>query len=119
MDTHVINVQKANLKKLGYTDFEDWIKNPNNVYIGRNVVYVKGTFNSKWRNTFPVKRMGRDDCIKAYKEYILQNPELIKDLYELKGKQLGCWCKPEKCHGDVLIELLNCLEKNSENKNRC
>lgn len=27
-------------------------------------------------------------------------------LDELKGKTLGCWCKPECCHGDVLINLL-------------
>lgn len=26
-------------------------------------------------------------------------------LPELKGR-LGCWCKPEACHGDVLVELL-------------
>jgi Domain of unknown function (DUF4326) len=24
---------------------------------------------------------------------------------ELKGKKLGCWCKPNACHGNVLIEL--------------
>jgi hypothetical protein len=24
---------------------------------------------------------------------------------ELKGKVLGCWCKPDACHGDVLAEL--------------
>jgi hypothetical protein len=24
---------------------------------------------------------------------------------ELKGKKLGCWCKPNACHGDVLAEL--------------
>ena len=26
-------------------------------------------------------------------------------LPELKDKTLGCWCKPEKCHGDVLAEF--------------
>lgn len=27
-------------------------------------------------------------------------------LLELKGKRLGCWCKPAPCHGDVLVELI-------------
>lgn len=27
-------------------------------------------------------------------------------LSELKGKTLGCWCKPNPCHGDVLLTLL-------------
>ena len=26
---------------------------------------------------------------------------------ELKGKTLGCFCKPKSCHGDVLVELAN------------
>jgi len=113
METHVINVQKANLNKLGYSDFQDWLKNPNNVYIGRHVVYVQGSFNSKWRNPYPAKRFGRNECIEAYKETLLKNPQLLQDLEELKGKQLGCWCYPEKCHGDVLIELLK--EKEATN----
>jgi hypothetical protein len=33
-------------------------------------------------------------------------PELILALPELSGKVLGCWCKPERCHGDVLSKLL-------------
>jgi len=30
----------------------------------------------------------------------------MKDLQELEGKVLGCWCSPHECHGDVLVELL-------------
>jgi hypothetical protein len=29
----------------------------------------------------------------------------MNQLHELKDKTLGCWCKPEKCHGDVLAAL--------------
>lgn len=29
---------------------------------------------------------------------------------ELEGKNLGCWCKPEACHGDILVELIE-IEK--------
>jgi hypothetical protein len=31
-------------------------------------------------------------------------------LPELRGKKLGCWCKPGPCHGDVLAELANALD---------
>lgn len=30
---------------------------------------------------------------------------LLKDLHELKGKTLGCFCKPLSCHGDILVRL--------------
>lgn len=23
-----------------------------------------------------------------------------------QGKTLGCWCSPKKCHGDILVELI-------------
>jgi hypothetical protein len=26
---------------------------------------------------------------------------------ELKGKILGCWCAPQACHGDILVEWVN------------
>jgi len=30
----------------------------------------------------------------------------MDEFRQLRGKTLGCWCKPEACHGDVLLELL-------------
>lgn len=33
----------------------------------------------------------------------------MKDLHELKGKVLGCWCAPNSCHGDVLTELADLI----------
>ena len=71
---------------------------PYDVYIGRP---------SKWGNPFEIGKDGtREDVIKKYRKYILSTPSLLNDLHELKGKILGCWCKPAACHGDVLIELL-------------
>ena len=40
------------------------------------------------------------------KEWIQKQPGLMNNLHELKGKVLGCWCKPKPCHGDMLIELI-------------
>ena len=33
---------------------------------------------------------------------------------ELKGKTLGCWCKPKKCHGDILLEIANDLRSRKD-----
>jgi len=67
------------------------------VYIGRP---------SKWGNPFSIGRDGtREDVIEKYLEYILCNDKLMAALPELKGKVLGCWCKPLPCHGDILVEL--------------
>jgi hypothetical protein len=33
---------------------------------------------------------------------------MIEHLKDLRGKDLVCWCNPEKeCHADVLLELAN------------
>jgi hypothetical protein len=106
--TSVNNSKKANLIKLGYKDLEDCLKDPKNVYIGRNMShYVKGAKGSKWQNPFSVKKHGRDECLKLYSEYIKENKELLGQLDELEGKSLYCWCAPDSCHGDILVELLN------------
>lgn len=52
------------------------------------------------------KTKTRKESIEKYKEYILNNEELLKRLPELKGKILGCHCKPLDCHGDILVDLL-------------
>lgn len=75
-------------------------KEPYDVYIGRP---------SKWGNPFSLKRMTRDEVIARYREWIKYHPELLADLHELKGKRLGCFCKPSACHGDVLAELADAL----------
>jgi len=72
-------------------------KAPFDIYIGRP---------SKWGNPFIIGKDGtREEVIEKYLEYILGNDKLMAALPELKGKRLGCWCKPLACHGDVLAEL--------------
>jgi hypothetical protein len=73
-------------------------KDKYDVFIGRP---------SKWGNPFFIGKDGtREEVLKKYKEYIVNKPELLKQLPELKGKVLGCYCKPLPCHGDVLEELI-------------
>lgn len=107
MATFVINVKKESLQAHGYKDFQDWAKQPNHVYIGRDMsIYVSGATGSKWQNPFHIKKYGHEQCLVMYEKYI-RTSVLYEQLSELRGKQLGCWCHPAKCHGDVLIKLLN------------
>ena len=72
------------------------------IYIGRP---------SKWGNPFQIGKDGtRDEVIEKFRDWILTQPKLLKDLHEIKGKTLGCWCKPKSCHGDVLVELIETLD---------
>jgi hypothetical protein len=31
---------------------------------------------------------------------------VIQTLFTLKGKELGCWCKPKRCHCDLYVKIL-------------
>lgn len=48
----------------------------------------------------------RQEAIEKYETYIRSRPDLIAALGSLRGKTLGCWCRPKSCHGDVLIRLI-------------
>ncbi len=55
----------------------------------------------------------RREALNAYREHLMGNTELQERLRPLKGKTLGCWCKPgNSCHGDIIAEFLD--EFNSE-----
>ena len=86
-------------------------KNPKfDVYIGRTCMEFD---ESPWHNPFllgPHRDGTRTEVIAKYREYVLASPELMARLPELKGKVLGCWCRPRlECHGDVLVELVDAL----------
>lgn len=92
-------------------------REPYDVYIGRP---------SKWGNPFThIKDKktkaefvveSREIAITKYREWILTQPALLDSLHELKGKILGCWCKPLSCHGDVLAELIDKKDENNLHK---
>ncbi len=79
------------------------------VYIGR----AQGNgHDGYFGNSFTVIRDGgREKAIAAYREYFLNrlkvDSEFAKRVQELKGKRLGCFCKPENCHGYVIAEYLD------------
>ena len=94
-----------------------WMADENNVYIGRaGVVFVEGSrfpkTTSKFANPYKIGKDGtRDEVIEKYELHIKAKLErdasLQTELINLKGKNLGCWCFPEPCHGNVLLKLID------------
>lgn len=57
-----------------------------------------------WGN--PFFQHSRQRNIADYRRWLLTQPELVERARrELRGKVLGCSCKPRACHGDVLAEV--------------
>jgi len=73
-------------------------KSPYDIYIGRP---------SKWGNPFKTGNRYKD--IQLFENYLINNKELFNSLFELKGKILGCFCKPKKCNGDIIAKYVNQL----------
>lgn len=48
------------------------------------------------------------ECYRVYFSRRLANDAMFLEMVKtLKGKKLGCFCKPNPCHGDVIVEYLN------------
>jgi hypothetical protein len=86
---------------LNARDKAGWRRGPDRVYVGRG---------SKWGNPFEIGRdRTRDEVIEKYRAWIVTQPRLMAALPELRGKHLVCWCAPERCHAEVLLELVATL----------
>lgn len=93
-----------------------WRMPDNTVYVGRP---------TKWGNPFTLDDNSHDydqnDLCTAKFRVFLFRPDLVtcenkkyhlidiyRDISELRGKDLACWCPLDKpCHADVLLELAN------------
>ena len=81
--TKVVNLRKENY----------------DVYIGRPSIYG---------NPYRVGIDGtREEVIEMYERYARRNKEIMQNIPSLVGKKLGCFCKPKRCHGDVLVKLIS------------
>jgi len=68
------------------------------VYIGRPSIFG---------NPYTIGKDGtREEVIEKYEQYARTNENLAIAIYKLKESDiLGCWCSPEKCHGDIIIKI--------------
>jgi Domain of unknown function (DUF4326) len=82
---------------------------PGAVYIGRkNSRY--GLQGSKWANRFKPTKQGDAEAHAVadaqYRRWLCDQPKLIAELPELRGRDLCCRCALLPCHGAVLLRLL-------------
>ena len=68
------------------------------VYVGRP---------SKWGNPFKIGSDGdRAEVIGRYRTWVLDRIRAGRlDIVELEGRSLVCWCAPQPCHADELLEV--------------
>jgi hypothetical protein len=73
---------------------------PGAVYIGRG---------SPYGNPFVIGQDGnRNQVCDKFRDYLEMDRELLKRVKrDLRGKDLVCFCKPRRCHGDLLLEIAN------------
>ncbi|MFF1869430.1 DUF4326 domain-containing protein [Streptomyces sp. CB03911] len=95
--TTVVNL-KGHLNDPDYADV---------VYVGRPMHrggwHLAGSpFSCPFR---PGRDGTRQEVVDRYRAWLLERPELLARLPELRGHRLGCWCVPELCHAQVLAEL--------------
>ncbi len=106
MKTQIVNIKRVSFNSSTLND----------VYIGRGRNYGYGLFG----NPYTVKVHGRTKCIQLYREYfynrIRNDPGFKESILALKGKRLGCHCKPKPCHGDIIVEYLENKQKIEEEK---
>jgi len=77
-------------------------------YAEDNDLYVRADRYSDWGNPFEMGKDGdrNEVCLNYETHYLPYKPSLLNKINSLKGKALGCWCSPEKCHCDSLINLI-------------
>lgn len=80
------------------------------VYVGRP---------TRFGNPFALGRHGdRAQCISMFRRWLSGDEEMIaiagkrpptlaQIRHDLGGRNLRCWCAPEPCHADVLLEMAN------------
>lgn len=88
---------------------------PYDIYIGRGKDPKTGQ-KGAWGNPFHLGdnyngiTLDRTTCLETYESWLTASDEgvrLLESIWTLYGKTLGCWCKPLKCHGDILAGIAN------------
>lgn len=83
-------------------------REPYDVYIGRAGKGQDGYFG----NPYPLRDESMRDLVleqwrKHFVHRIMTDPEFRWRVETLRGKRLGCFCSPKRCHGDVYVDYLS------------
>lgn len=106
-------------KRCEYSHIKYWLQNKNNVYVGRMMrirISAKDsddgskTFiipESKYHNPYIVGKDGtKDEVLQKFRKYFIDSGLVDTAKVELVGKTLGCWCHPEPCHAQIIMDLI-------------
>lgn len=108
MRTEVVNIRATRLFGMHLDD----------VYVGRAGRGFDGYFGNPVRAGRTCPECGRThefagstlDCYERYLDRRLaEDPEFRRRVSRLRGKRLGCFCKPALCHGDLLAARADAL----------
>ena len=102
--TRVVNIKRE-------LQYEGLKSTPDYEYIGRGSYW--GNPYSMFESNDDGKLDDRDEVIRKYQydfDRDLFPNKKKSEAIKLKGKRLGCFCKPAACHGDVLANYLNSLD---------
>lgn len=102
-------------------EFQSWKENDNKTkvinikrdmdrehfYVGRGSVFGN-PFSHKESKVVKEKTNTREEAVRAYYNFIIQNKVLLENAKELYGKTLGCFCHGKMCHADVLALIADC-----------
>ena len=111
MTTQVCLLEEE-LKLSGYNNIKEWLENPNNIYTGNKKTVDNFILKaSKWQNPFHLEPNVRLS-LQLYVKYLFSSG-LIYEIYELKDKNIGCFChkpsitrKEPLCNAQLLVDLL-------------
>lgn len=130
----VINVKVDNIRRPDkngntYDNLKSWCDDTkNNYYIGRSgIVFIQENgikfryppCNSVLHNPYKITNdIDRNAVCDLYRKYLEKklaheiaigmekNGPFHKAMRHAVGKQLGCWCAPERCHGHEIEKIL-------------
>jgi len=95
-------------------------RGPYDVYIGRAGKGLDGYFGNPFRLSPGDDRAVVLDRYRVwFLERIRTDGEFQRKVLALRGKRLGCFCKPAACHGDVIASWVDaqdsaaCVEKDN------
>lgn len=77
---------------------------PKVIYIGR-----PGPFGNPFRmreESIEERAFVIEEYAAWFKLKVMNDFEFRQSILALRGYDLACWCPPEPCHGDVIIEWL-------------
>lgn len=73
---------------------------------------------SEWGNPYRISDgYSREGAINLYREHLWRQIQrdragMISKLIKLEGKQLGCYCAPLACHGEVILKAIKWAKEN-------